>query len=141
MASADEIPTDEEKGDCSNPEPETAPLPGPTVRQPVQRKAASAISHVSAVCVRRLRYSMHAYAKVVRTDLHEKCTALDAKYEALLRRLCEKKKKKPLRVPESIHKLWLEGGKTRRDLRKVLIEVQGNEASSGMFGSFCKLSL
>ena len=54
--------------------------------------------------------------------------AMEAKYEALLRRLCEKKRKKPLRVPENIRKLWLEGGKTRRDLKKVLIECNGNEA-------------
>ena len=55
-----------------------------------------------------------------------------AKVEATLRRLCKRKPRGGLAVPESIHKLWLKGGKARRELHKVLVECQGNKDRTHM---------
>ena len=59
-------------------------------------------------------------------DLEENAND-DAKIDAALRRLCRRRPRKGLQVPEAVHKLWLKGGKTRRDMGKILVQCGGDK--------------
>ncbi|CAE7769723.1 STRN3, partial [Symbiodinium microadriaticum] len=50
-----------------------------------------------------------------------------AKLEATLRRACKPDRKGCLQVPEQVHKMWKNGGSSRRELRKVLLQCGGQK--------------
>ena len=53
-------------------------------------------------------------------DDHRSALQLYKKVDARLRRLCERKPSGKLNVPLSIHEQWVQGGKSRDELRAML---------------------
>ena len=47
--------------------------------------------------------------------------------DAILDRLCKRHSRKGLLVPESVHKMWKQGGKTKTELKDVLIQCGCNK--------------
>ena len=58
-----------------------------------------------------------------------------AKYEAVLRRLCQPKKK-GISVPEDVYKAWKKGGDSRRGLLQMMVKCKGDKARGSTIDAF-----
>ena len=78
-------------------------------------------------CASSLCYSVVQSKSEVAAKLAQLSKAEESKLEAILRRLCKADRKGNYQVPEQVHKMWKRGGSHRRELRKVLLQCNGQK--------------